>query len=164
MNINIQAAEIARIADMLAPLCGDDERAYLDTLTGETRLEQIMAILAEERARAKENITGIKARRDELAVRLKRMEAKDDALAKAQGMMLRAAKLPKFELPECTISVRDGKPRIDIIDAAAVPEGYCRIKLEPNKALINEDFADAAELPNWLQKTEAIDIVTVRSR
>jgi hypothetical protein len=77
---------------------------------------------------------------------------------------LRAARLPKLELPEVTYSVRDGKPRLEVTSPLAVPEEYCAVKLVPDKAKINAAFADADSLPNWLVREPATDIVTGRAR
>jgi hypothetical protein len=79
-------------------------------------------------------------------------------------LILRAAMIPKIELPEATYSVRDGKSSLKIVDVDAVPEAYCTMVRQPVKAAINEAFADASELPNWLVREAARDVVTARTK
>lgn len=161
---NIELAEISRIATELDAMCGDDEQLFADMLEGETDLYEIIAHLHDRIALDKELITGITERAKELSDRKGRLTARTDAYKAAIGKYLRAAKLAKIELPEATYSVRDGKPKLAIVDPEAVPPEYQRIKTEPDKTLINQSFADSEALPNWLAWEEATDIVTARAK
>lgn len=163
-NISIQAAEISRIAGMLAAMCDGDGQLFNDMLTGETPIDRVLARLYESMARDGEMLAGIKERAASLAERKGRIEARQAAAKRAIGMVLRAGRLAKFELPECTLSVRDGKPGLAVVDPAAVPDEFQRVSYAPDKASINEAFADAEELPNWLGVLPATDVVTCRSK
>lgn len=162
--MNVQLAEVARIAEQLAVLCEDDERLYADMLEGETDLHTITSRLHSQIASDTELLTGITARQAELAERKRRLSDRVTVTKAAIGQFLRAAKLPKIELPEATYSVRDGKPKLDVINPDAVPEVYTRTKAEPDKTKINEAFADADSLPNWLVREPARDVVTARTK
>jgi len=72
---------------------------------------------------------------------------------------------PSF-LPPCkaTYSIRDGKPKLEVVNDDAVPEEYCTLIRKPVKATINEAFADAENLPNWLVREPAGDVVTARTK
>lgn len=164
MNLLIQAAEIARMAEMLAPLCDGDEQLFADMIEAETPIDRVLARIHEQLARDGEMLAGIKERAAALAERKVRIEARIAAGKAAIGHVLRAGQLAKFELPECTYSVRDGKPGLSIVDADAVPPELCRTKIEPDKAAINAAFADVDELPNWLAREPAKDVVTARSK
>ena len=164
MNIQVQTAEIARIAEQLAILCEDDERLFADMLEGETDIHAIVGRLHGQLAHDSELIAGITARQTDLAERKRRLADRTVATKAAIGQFLRAAKLPKLELAEATYSVRDGKPSLRIVDAEAVPADLQKVKTEPDKTAINAAFADAADLPNWLVREPARDVVTARTK
>lgn len=162
--MNIQLAEIGRIAEQLAVLCDDDERLFADMLEGETDLHSIIGKLHNQIASDGELITGIAERMSDLSERKRRLSDRQTATKAAIGKFLRAAMLHKIELPEATYSVRDGKPKLDIVDPEAVPADFQRVKTEPDKAKINEAFADTETLPNWLRREPARDVVTARTK
>jgi len=162
--MSIQLAEIARIAEQLAILCDDDERLFADMMEGETDVHRIVGKLHGQIAHDGELLTGIAERQADLAERKRRLSDRTIATKAAIGQFLRAARLPKIELPEATYSVRDGKPSLRVIDPEAVPAEYCRQKIEPDKPAINMDFSDAETLPNWLVREPARDVVTARTK
>lgn len=162
--MNVQVAEIARIAEQLAVLCDDDERLFADMLEGETNLYGIVGRLHNQIASDGELITGIAERQADLAERKRRLSDRVTATKSAIGQFLRAAQLTKIELPEATYSVRDGKPGLRVVDPEAVPAELCRTKIEPDKSAINEAFAAADDLPNWLVREPARDVVTARTK
>lgn len=164
MNHAIQLAEVSRIAEQLAVLCDDDERLFADMLEGETNLHEIVGKLHEQIATDSELIAGITQRQSELAERKRRLTDRVTATKAGVGKFLRAAMQSKIELAEATYSVRDGKPKLEIVNAEAVPVELCRTKTEPDKPKINEAFAEATELPNWLVREAARDVVTMRTK
>jgi hypothetical protein len=164
VNAYVQMAEIARIADMLAPHCDGDEQLFHDMMIGESPIDRVVGRIYEQIARDGETLVGIRERFANLSERKQRLEHRVIAGKSAIGQLLRAAKLAKLELPEVTYSVRDGKPSLVIADPAAVPTEYQRVKAEPDKPLINETFAAAEELPNWLCREPARDVVTARTK
>lgn len=164
MTAPIQLAEIARIADMLAPYCDGDERLFADMIEAETDVHYFVGKLHGQIASDGELLTGITERQADLAERKRRLSERVTASKAAIGQFLRAAMLPKIELPEATYSVRDGKPTLRVIDPEAVPAEYQRSRPEPDKTKINEAFAAADALPNWLALEPARDVVTARTK
>lgn len=164
MNMEIQRAEIARAVEYLAPYCDGDEQLFLDMLEGETDLFRIIGRIHEQIARDQEMLVGIKERKANLKERETRISSRVDASKAMIGKFLRAANLTKFEMPEVTYSVRDGKPGLVVVDPSAVPPEYQRNKPEPDKAAINEAFAQTEALPNWLVREPARDVVTARTK
>jgi hypothetical protein len=160
----IKLNEWRRIADQLRDMCGDDDDLFADMVHGETNAVELIAKLHADRAQALELIEGIKAREADLKARKARLQNREAAVKAAIGQVLRAVDLPKVELPEATYSVRDGKPKLEIVDAEAVPSDYCVMKPVPDKKFINEQFEEIENLPNWLTRTEASDIVTARTK
>lgn len=164
MNAHLDLRLLAHEAEQLDTLCGGDERLFHDMLLGETDIDRIVLRIHEQVARDEEMLAGIKERKAALADRQKRIELRRDNGKAFIGKALRIARLAKLELPEVTYSVRDGKAKLIVVDPDAVPPEFCRVKTEPDKALINESFADTEALPNWLVWEAPRDVVTGRTR
>ncbi len=164
MNAHFPLAQLARDAEMLDSLCGDDERLYADMIEGETDIVRLVTRVHEQIARDVEMLTGIAARKASIKEREERIKARADAGKAFIGKALRATRLAKIELPEVTYSVRDGKASLSVVDPLAVPLDLCRTKAEPDKSAINAAFADVADLPNWLVREPARDVVTARTK
>lgn len=164
MNFPLTRAQIDAMAAQIAPMCDGDEQLLQDMLEGETDLISVATRIHEQIARDNEMLEGIKLRKAAIAERESRIKARAERFKEQIGILLRVARLSKLELPEVTYSVRDGKAKLTIVDPEAVPADFCRIRTEPDKALINESFADTETLPNWLVWKEPHDIVTARAR
>lgn len=165
MNPTIEATNIKRAVDWLVSQCGDDASDMLpDFLEGETDLHKLITRLHEGIANDAGMVTGIKERKADLDTRQKRLEARIDAQKGAIVMLMQAGKQSKVELPEVTYSLRDGKPKLVVVDDDAVPTEYCTLIRKPVKAAINEAFADAEVLPNWLVLEPAKPILTPRTK
>lgn len=163
-NYAIKRAEIVRAAEMLAPYCDGDEQLFADMLEGETDLHSIVSELHEQIARAEEMLEGIALREADLKKRKQRLQERTTATKATIGSFLRAAGVKKLELPEATYSVRDGKPTLEVVSPDAVPDEFCAFVRKPNKTDINTAFADSDNLPNWLVRHPARDVVTARTR
>lgn len=155
---------LAREAEGLDEICGGDDRLFADMMVGETDVDRIILRIHEQIARDDEMLAGITERQRAIAERKARITARRDGAKALVGKVLRIARLHKLELPEVTYSVRDGKPRLDIVSPQAVPEEYCAVKLVPDKAKINEAFAEESNLPNWLVREEVREVVTARMK
>jgi len=164
MNQMVKLAEIERIAEMLAPYCDGDEQLFHDMLTGESDIDRVASRIWEQVARDTEILAGIKERKAILAERQDRLERRAEAGKAAIGEVLRRAHLKKLELPEVTLSVREGKPKLEIVDKDAVPASFQRATYAPDKTAINEAYNDSDALPNWLTRLDAKPVVTARTK
>ncbi len=164
MNAFVQINELRRIAEVLAPMCDGDDELLADMLEGCSDIDRMLARLYEQFARDGESVEGIKARMTALNERLHRIEARRENFKRAIGDVLTAGAIKKFELPEVTLSVRAGKPKLVITDKDAVPGEYQRATYAPDKTAINEAFADSETLPNWLTFEPAKPVVTARTK
>lgn len=160
----IKLNEISRYAEIMAEMCEGDDALFADMIEGSTDAHEIIQRISDAIATDQERLTGIKERAASLAERKARYEARISAGKQAIGAVLRSAKLPKVELPDATWSVRDGKAKLVVVDPDAVPFDLTRVKQEPDKAAINAAYADAEELPNWLTREPAADIITERRK
>lgn len=73
---------------------------------------------------------------NELKERRTRFERREYSLRKLIFDVMQTADLRKAELPECTISIRAGQPRVVIIDEKQIPPEFLRVKTEPDKLRI----------------------------
>lgn len=164
MNAHFDLTRLAAEAAELDELCGDDERLFHDMLTGETDVDHIVRRIHEQYARDGEILAGIKERQTAIAERKARIERRRDGAKALIGKVLRACRLTRLELPEATWSIRDGKPKLVVVDPDAVPPEYQRVKVEPDKTKINETFAQEVALPNWLTREPGGDVVSARTK
>lgn len=133
------------------PGLAEDDTALLDTLAGIDSLEeQCVAVLRnaiEREAMGKalgELIDGMVARRRRL----------DEGAKNLRGAVLDAmqkGKLPGIRAADMSVSLSPGKPRLVILDEAAVPETLCRIERKPDRKAITDWLAelDPMSVPNW---------------
>jgi uncharacterized protein YbjT (DUF2867 family) len=165
MNVSpIKLNEISRFAEIMAEMCDGDDTLFADMMEAETDAFEVIQRLSDAIAEDQARIAGIKERATDLAERKARYEVRVSAGKRAIGAVLRSAGLPKVELPDATWSVRDGKAKLVVVDPDAVPFDFTRVKPEPDKIAINAAFESADELPNWLTREPATDIVTQRSK
>jgi hypothetical protein len=75
--------------------------------------------------------------------------------------LLQAAHLKKLEMPEATLSVRLGVPRVVIVDETEIPDEFCRIKKEPDKTKIKAALSEFKPVPG-ATLSNAEDGLTVR--
>lgn len=164
MNAHFDLGRLTQAAMELDALCGDDEQLFHDMMLGETDVDHVVGRIHEQIARDEEMLVGIKEREAALKDRKQRIAARKDGAKVLIGKVMRVARLTKLELPEVTYSIRDGKPSLKVVDPDAVPDELTRIKREPDKAAINEIYANANELPNWIVREPASDIITARTK
>lgn len=165
MNARFDLSRIALVADELDKLLGgDDERLFHDMLMGESDIDHVVGRIHEQVARDEEMLIGIGVRKAALVERQDRIERRVEAGRNLIGKVLRAGRLTKLELPEVTYFIRDGKPTLKVVDPDAVPEDFQRVKAEPDKPKINEHFAQLSELPNWLVREPARDVISARTK
>lgn len=162
MNYMVSRAYIAAMAELIIPLCDGDEQLMQDMLEGETDLLSIVERIHEQISRDNEMLAGISERKSTLIERERRIKTRAANLKAEIGKLLRVAQITKLELPEATYSVRFGKPKLDVVDADAVPEQFQVVKYTPDKKAINEAFSEIEDLPNWLVREPASDVVTAR--
>jgi len=118
-------------ADLAAAGAGDDEDLALDAIEGETGfLEAVAAVLLsiDEDAVL---LAGIKARKEELTERERRIKA---GVERKRAMIERAmtiAETPKLTLPIATLSLARRPPGLAVIDEAMIPATFWRTPVPP---------------------------------
>jgi hypothetical protein len=120
------------------PELGEDEVLRADMLEGETDafsfLSHCVRWIGEDTALCEGTSGYIKT----LQERRTRIERRIDAFRSLAFSVMQAAELQKAELPEATLSVRNGSPKVVIIDEAELPDCAIEIKRIPDKTKIKE--------------------------
>lgn len=140
----------------------DDDQALIDTIEGESDFPELCAAALRE-AKAREAMAeGLQALIETMRQRKARLEhsAKQTRAVVAEAMMNAGEK--KLALPDMTVSVRMGKPRL-IIDEASIPDRYkmAVTKMVPNKDAI-QDAVDHGDVPDGVQIANPQPVITVR--
>lgn len=125
----------------------EDEVLLLDMIEGSTDMVEFMRRLEVTRQQAAATADAIAALIDSWRSRMARFEQRDQALRDLMMKLLAAAHMRSLELPEATLSVRLGVPKVVIINEAEVPDEFCRIKREPDKRKIKEELAQFKPVP-----------------
>lgn len=146
------------------PDLAEDEQTLLDTLEGETSLqEQIVALM-----RSADNdrilVMGIKERIAELGERMNRLEARHDTKRELIASAMAAADLKKIEAPEWTISLRRIPPSVVIQNEDAIPEQFkkSRTLVSVDKTALKAALENEA-IPGAVMSNGGIGL-TVRTR
>jgi Siphovirus Gp157 len=143
--------------------CEQIERFVLDAIEGQTNFnEACLSVLREARERETlaEALTNRIAQMEKRAARFT-----DSAKKMRQGVA--AAMLdvgvPTIRADDMTVSVRAGKPQVQIVSEDLLPDWAWRIKTirEPNKRAINER-SESEDVPGTV-RTNGAPILTIRS-
>lgn len=140
MRYDLTKMQVQAVAINLREALSDDERAYLDTLEGETDLYELVARLLDQvetdegiQARLAEQIADRTARKQRAAERVRHTREAIQAL-------MECAQIDKLALPEATLSVRKVAPKAIVTDEAAVPDELCKFKRSPDMAAIKAEM------------------------
>lgn len=132
------------------PNIGRDEELLADTLISDPATSEAMdclhqaaraAIVAEKHAKAaNEWAQEIKARADRYAHRA-------EILRGAVFAAMDALEIKRIEQPDFTARTGMGNGGIHVADDAELPDQYCRIKREPDKAKLREALERGEKIP-----------------
>jgi hypothetical protein len=125
----------------------EDEVLRLDMIEGSTDLVDFVRRLERSRQEASALTEAIAMNVDALRARAARFERREQAIRDLMFRMLELAHLKKLEMPEATVSVRVGVPKVIVTDEAALPDEFCRIKREPDKGKIKAALAELKPVP-----------------
>jgi hypothetical protein len=157
------AAVRAQIESLLVsfPELQDDEILRADMLEGSTDLVEFLRRLETARQQATATAAAIDTLIDNWRQRQSRFDRRDQAIRDLMMKLLQTAHLKRMELPEATLSVRLGVPKVIITDEAAVPDELCRFKREPNKTKIKDELSQFKPVPG-ATLSNAEDGLTIR--
>lgn len=106
------------------PDLAEDERALLDTLDGESKLDDMLAEVMRSSEDDAMLVAGIKERMTELNERKARLERRVEAKREIVCRTMDKANLQKIERPDFTLSLRKSPPAVLITDEKLIPDDY----------------------------------------
>lgn len=126
------------------PDLAEDEQTLLDTLEGETSLQEQIVSLMRSADNDRILALGIKERMTELAARLNRMESRYEGKRELIASAMAAADLKKIEAPDWTLSLRRIPPSVVIQNEELIPEQFKKSKtvVSVDKAAVKEALAN----------------------
>jgi hypothetical protein len=124
-----------------------DEQTLLDTLEGESNLqERIVGICrAAREADAQATVCGLIM--DDLGARQKRHKARSERLRGLALWAMQEAGIPKIPAADMTINIAKGRSSVVITDANALPLGFIEYEPKPDKAKIKEALENGQSVP-----------------
>jgi hypothetical protein len=120
------------------PELQEDEQLRADMIEGETDAHEFLRVIERKRQDACVLANAIGNHIGELKLRLDRFERREEAMRALAFKIMNVADLKKLELPEATLSIRNGTQKVLITNEAHIPDDLCRIKREPNKTAIKD--------------------------
>lgn len=129
------------------PELADDVDFRRDVFEGQTSIDYVLSKLVETSLDAATMADAVKARKMELGERQARFERKDEATRKLILSVMERAELPKIQLTEATLSMRQLPPSPIVTDATALPEDCIKLERKPVMAAIKAAIEAGREVP-----------------
>lgn len=163
MNPILVRQQIANLR-MSHPELVEDEEAWLLSLESETSLDELLRAIERKRQEAECLSVGIGVNIVALKERCARIDRRQDACRDLLFNLMQAADVKNRELPEATLSITNGRPKVLITDEVAVIfHGYGRVICEPDKKLIKDTLDAGQEVPGAVLSNSEPHI-TIRTR
>jgi hypothetical protein len=137
----VVAQQIANLL-LLYPDLADDEQLRADMVEGSTDAFDLLREIERRRRETETLIAGLDATLRDLQHRSARLDLRVRAMRDLIFKIMNLADLRKVELPEATLSIRAGTPKVIVTDEVLIPDELCRIKREPDKTKIKELLLD----------------------
>lgn len=143
--------QIANLYLQFPELREDDEMLRVDMLEGATNLDELLTVIVRGVEDAKALRDGTKIRLDELEARQKRFKTRIEFLRGMALKILQAAELKKRELPEATLSIRQGPQQlIGDPDPATLPDDLCRVSRDLDRAKIKDKLLAGEDVEGFV--------------
>lgn len=153
------------ISQLLAayPELAEDEVLRADMVEGSTDAHAFLSEVVRRIQAAAATQLGIKAYVAELRERSDRLERREEALRGLAFKVMNTAQLGKAELPEATLSIRQGPRKVVVVNEAEIPDGCVRIKREPDKIQIKQMLQAGDHVPGCvLSNAEPVLAIRVK--
>ena len=113
------------LADQLKALYQDiDDETLLDTLEGISDLPELIQGLIRSSLEDEVLISALKQRVEDMQARLSRLKDRFERKRELASWAMTNAEILKMQTADFTLSLRQGPPRLDVIDQEKVPAEY----------------------------------------
>ena len=141
----------------------EDEVLREDMIEGQTGTFEFLSSIVRKIGSTKALAGGTADYIGELQERKARLERREQALRSLIGKIMNTAELRKAELPEATISISAGRPKVVIVNEQEIPKNFLRIKTEPDKIRIGTALAAHEHVPGCcLSNAESVLRILVK--
>ena len=135
------------------PELDEDEILRADMVEGSTNAFAFISDVVRKIGATKALAAGTEQYIDELRQRKDRLERREYALRALIFKVMSSADIRKAELPEATVSIKQGQAKVVITNEHEIPAEFMRIRKEPDKsriraALTAHEFVPGAVLSN----------------
>jgi hypothetical protein len=133
------------------PELADDDVLRADMIEGATDMREFLTEIVRRIEDAKDFRDGSKRQLERLRERVARYDRRYEALRGLVRKTLEIAGLKKYEMPEATVSLKAGQPKVlGEVDPDTLPDEFCRIIREPDKEKIRQALLDGREVPGFV--------------
>ncbi len=145
------------------PELAEDEVLRTDSIEGETGAFEFLSRIVRKIEDTTTLARGTAEFIEDLQARKARFERRADALRSLIMKVMNTASIRKAELPEATLSIRAGSPKVLIINEDEIPDVFIRVRREPDKRLIKAAMVAHENVPGCvLSNAEPVLAVLVR--
>jgi Siphovirus Gp157 len=141
----------------------EDAQLRADMFEGETDIQWLLNSLVNETLDAETMVEAITIRASDMAERKKRFDNKSTSLRALISSIMEAAALPKIQLVDATLSVRQLAPSPIVTDETLLPENYIKIIRKPDMAAIKAAMEATSELPGVVMSNGKTSL-TIRTK
>lgn len=145
-NPGVIQQEIANLI-LLYPELEGDEQLRADMVEAETDAHEFLTMLVRRIGETGAMSEGTALYIKELVERKSRFERRIEALRALALKIMNAAEARKVELPEATLSIRNGTPRVILTDEKLLPDDCVEVVRNPDKATIKLKLAAGGVIP-----------------
>lgn len=147
-ELSREAQEVAALAEKLRDLCGDDERAFCDTLAGASNIEEaataVVRWIAEQEAWSEAN----KSLAEIYTIRAKVLKDRKERGRTALIRFMDALGVRSLPLPEANLSIRAGTPSVvGEPDVTKLPAHLAVTTRRPDMAAIKAALQAGEDVP-----------------
>jgi hypothetical protein len=159
-----QAAILLR-ENIIAEL-GPDEQLIADSIEGETRFNEIVALCAREAIRRKQMAEAMKAIIQDNQKRKSDHDTACEVLRRAIAKAMPSLDISKIQLPDMTLSARISAPKPECRSVEMLPKEFQRVKIEVSADMdkISDHLADTGELPAGVVMSNGSPVLTLRTK
>jgi len=141
----------------------ESDEDWLLAIESETDAVEFLRMVERKRQEALHMAGAIARNIKELGKRQQRFERREAAMRALKLKVMLAADVQKIELPEATLSVRNGTPKVIITDLAIIPDILCKIERAPDKVRI-KDMLKAGQVVRGAELSNAEPVLSIRTK
>lgn len=150
MRTDIEIPRIEAIAERLRaefPELADDEVLRFDTLDGEAPVSEVLRHIVREMAVADAFASGLAGMIEDMGKRKDRFVNRVSYCRAMIERVMAALDVSKITLPEATLSIRPGPPKVVIGAENELPAEFFRHEIRPNLSAIRDALKAGTAVP-----------------